>query len=141
MVNAILLPIKPKFADLIIQGSKSIELRRSAPAQQINTIAIYSSSPIQSIVALVDVAKVIEMTPANLWLIAKKNGAGLTRTEFFDYFQSKNSGFAFMLKNIRTFKKPVDPYVFFESFTAPQSFKYITNRDLAKLEKILDKQR
>jgi predicted transcriptional regulator len=136
--SAILLSVKPKFADLIVAGSKLVELRRSIPAQRVGTIAIYSSSPVQSIVALVDVKEAIEAPPNKLWTIAKENGGGLTRAELFSYFESKSLGFALMLENVRVFEKPVNPNKIFKPFTAPQSFKYLTTKELQKLEKLLE---
>ena len=135
--SAILLSVKPKFADLIVDGSKLVELRRTVPAQTVGTIAIYSSSPVQAIVALADVSKTIEASPTKLWTIAKENGGGLTRSELMDYFESKKTGFAIMLQNVRVYDKPVLPTKIFKSFTAPQSFRYLTSKELKKLEQLL----
>ena len=74
--SAILLSVKPKFANLIVEGCKLVELRRSIPARPVGTIAIYSSSPTQCIVALADVRKTIEASPSKLWVIAKEHGGG-----------------------------------------------------------------
>lgn len=135
--SAILLSVKPKFANLIVGGTKLVELRRTVPAQTVGTIAIYSSSPVQSIVALADVKETIEATPTKLWAIAKDNGGGLTRAELMDYFESKKTGFAIMLQNVRVYGKPVQPTKIFKTFAAPQSFKYLTPKELRKLEQLL----
>lgn len=135
--SAILLSVKPKFASLIVDGSKRVELRRSIPAQRVGTIAIYSSSPVQSIVALVDVKETIEASPTKLWDISKGNGGGLTKAELLAYFESKKTGFALMLENVRVFKKPVSPTKIFKSFAAPQSFKYLSAKERLKLETLL----
>src|SRR5690606_22886187 len=97
--------------------------------QRVGTIAIYSSSPVQSIVALVDVKEIIEATPTKLWTIAQENGGGLTRAGLFAYFESRSLGFVFMLKNVRVFVKPVNPNKIFKPFSAPQSFKYLTIKE------------
>lgn len=135
--SAILLSVKPKFADLIVDGSKLVELRRTVPAQTVGTIAIYSSSPVQAIVALADVIETIEASPTKLWAIAKDNGGGLTRAELMDYFHSKRTGFAIMLQNVRVYEKPVLPARVFKLFSAPQSFRYLTPKELKKLEQLL----
>ena len=135
--SAILLSVKPKFADLIVDGSKLVELRRTVPAQTVGTIAIYSSSPVQAIVALADVRETIEASPTKLWAIAKDNGGGLTRAELMDYFDSKRTGFAIMLQNVRVYEKPVLPTKIFKPFSAPQSFRYLTPKELKKLEQLL----
>lgn len=135
--SAILLSVKPKFADLIVDGSKLVELRRTVPAQAVGTIAIYSSSPVQAIVALADVKETIEASPTKLWAIAKDNGGGLTRAELMDYFDSKKTGFAIMLQNVRVYGTPVKPTKVFKPFSAPQSFRYLTPKELKKLEQLL----
>ncbi len=135
--SAILLSVKPKFASLIVNGCKMVELRRTVPAQTVGTIAIYSSSPVQAIVALADVKETIETSPSKLWAIAKDNGGGLTRAELIDYFDSKKTGFAIILQNVRVYGKPVQPVKVFKPFSAPQSFRYLTPKELKKLEQLL----
>jgi predicted transcriptional regulator len=135
--SAILLSVKPKFANLIVEGSKLVELRRTIPAQTVGTIAIYSSSPVQMVVALADVSETIEASPTKLWDISKGNGGGLTKAELLAYFESKKTGFALMLGNIRVYGKPVNPAKIFKPFSAPQSFRYITTQELKKLEQLL----
>ncbi len=136
--SAILLSVKPKFANLIVAGSKLVELRRTIPAQNIGTIAIYSSSPVQMIIALADVKEIIEASPTKLWDISKGNGGGLTKAELFAYFDSKKTGFAIMLENVRVYDKPVKPTKVFKPFSAPQSFRYLTLKELKKLEQLLE---
>ena len=135
--SAILLSVKPKFASLIVEGSKLVELRRTIPAQNVGTIAIYSSSPVQMIVALVNVKQTIEASPIKLWTISKDNGGGLTKAELLAYFDLKQTGFALMLENVRVFTKPVSPTKIFKPFAAPQSFKYLSSKELLKLETLL----
>jgi len=129
--------VKPRFADLIVEGSKLVELRRAIPAQTVGTIAIYSSSPVQAIVALADVKEIVEASPSKLWSISKGNGGGLTRVELMAYFDSKKTGFALMLENVRVYSKPVKPARIFKSFSPPQSFKYLSQKEVNKLEQLL----
>jgi predicted transcriptional regulator len=136
--SAILLSVKPKFANLIVEGSKLVELRRTIPAQAVGTVAIYSSSPVQSIVALADVKEIIEASASKLWTISRDNGGGLTRDELMVYFDSKKTGFAFMLENVRVYSQPVKPVKVFTPFSAPQSFRYLTTKELKKLEQLME---
>ena len=50
-----LLSIKPKFADKIISGEKKFEYRTHIPSRHINSIVIYSTSPIGRIIGEVEV--------------------------------------------------------------------------------------
>ncbi|MGK5048867.1 ASCH domain-containing protein [Janthinobacterium sp. GB4P2] len=139
--SSILISIKPRYADLILAGSKRVELRRAAPTQAIKAMAIYSSSPIQAIVALVEIVEVIEASASRLWEIARDNGGGLTRSELRDYYSGKKTGFAFMLGKVRQFDNPIKPRIIFSKFTPPQSFRYLTPDELKKLEKLLIKRK
>lgn len=139
--DSILISIKPRFADLILAGTKRVELRRAVPIQNIDAMAIYSSAPIQAIVALVEIVEVVEASPSRLWEIARDNGGGLTRSELRDYYTGKKSGFAIMLGEVKKFDSPVDPRVIFSKFTPPQSFRYLTSDELAKLKRLLIKRK
>lgn len=138
--SAILLSIKPYYADLILAGTKMAEFRRSAPSQLVSKIVIYCSAPVQAIVAIVDVSQTIKGSPSVLWPIARDNGGGLTRSELRAYFTGKDKGYAFMLHNLRVFEKPVDPRTFFKEFTPPQSFKYLTERECLRLDAMFERQ-
>ena len=135
--STILLSVKPKYADLIIAGSKRVELRRALPANSVGARVIYSSSPVQEIVAMVDVKDTIEADLSDLWMLAKNNGGGLTKTELQDYFRGKTTGYAMLLENVRIFEKPVNPRRLINGFTSPQSFRYLAAKELKKLEKLL----
>lgn len=118
-----------------------MELRRAVPTQTIEAMAIYSSAPIQAVVALVEVAEVIEASASRLWEIARDNGGGLTRSELRSYYSGKKTGFAIMLGKVRQFDRPIDPNLIFSKFTPPQSFRYLTSDELKKLEKLLIKRK
>jgi predicted transcriptional regulator len=106
------------------------------PALPVGTIVIYSSSPVQAIVGLAVVSEIIETTPSKLWEVARDNGGGLTRAELRTYFQSKKSGFALMLGRVRIFKNPIDPKRIFSAFTPPQSFRYLTEKEINAILKM-----
>ncbi len=53
------------------------------------------------------------------------------------YFESKKTGFAIMLQNVRVYGKPIQPTRIFKPFSAPQSFRYLTPKELKKLEQLL----
>jgi predicted transcriptional regulator len=63
--RAVLLSIKPKYADLILAGSKRVEFRRSWAAQDVSMIVLYSSSPIQKIVGTVEVDEIVIAYPSS----------------------------------------------------------------------------
>ena len=89
------------------------------------------------IVALADVKETLEASPRKLWEISKSHGGGLKKSELITYFESKNTGYAIILQNIRSYANPVTPSHILKSFSAPQSFRYLTAKELRKLENLL----
>ncbi|AVQ82118.1 MULTISPECIES: ASCH domain-containing protein [unclassified Variovorax] len=133
--RAILLSIKPKYSDLILSGKKRVEFRRAWAAEEVKLIAIYASSPVQRIVALVEVEEVIRGSSTALWSYCIERGGALTRRELFDYFEGKKQGCAILLGALRKLNRPLDPRSLFKEFTPPQSFRYLTSTELEKIEK------
>lgn len=135
--KTIVLSIKPKYADLILAGSKTVEFRRAWAMEKVDAIAIYASSPIQKIVGIVQVSEVVKAKPATLWSYCSKRGGGLSKAELIAYMNGKEAGFAILLHGIRQFRKSIDPCKVIKDFSPPQSFRYITSTELQKLEKLV----
>lgn len=124
--RAVLLSIKPKYADLILSGSKRVELRRNWPSNDVGVIVIYASSPVQRIVGLAFVEKVEECTLEQLWEISKANGGGVTFEELKSYIRGKKTAYGIMLGEIKIARNPIDPKMLFSEFSPPQSFLYLS---------------
>lgn len=139
--KTIILSIKPRYADLILSGTKTVEFRRAWAAKSVDTIAIYASSPVQRIVGVVQVAEVITAKPMLLWDYCKKRGGGLSRSELFAYMRGKTHGFAVLLRGVRKFDHSIVPSRVIEGFSPPQSFRYMTATEVRKLERITLKQK
>ena len=134
-VPAILISIKPQYALPIIEGAKSHEYRRSLAKRNFGYMAIYASLPIQKIIGLVKINRVIADCPKKLFNIA--NGkAGIAEDEYNKYFLDKSIGYAFEVGDIHKFDSGLDPKLVWEDFTPPQSFNYI---DKDKFEILIEK--
>lgn len=133
--RAVLLSIKPKYADLILAGSKRVEFRRSWAAQDVSMIVLYSSSPIQKIVGVVEVEEVVVASPTSLWKTCVEKGGGLTRKELRMYFAGKSKGVAVLLGQVFKPEKHVEPSDIISNFVPPQSFRYLDTNEYMKLEK------
>ena len=121
----VLLSIKPKFAESIINGRKKYEFRKNAFSKKnIGRIYIYSTTPIKKIIGFFKISKIIEDKPITLWH-QLKDDAGISEEEFFDYFKNREIGFALEIIEVEKFECPVDPKIMFPNFVPPQSFCYI----------------
>lgn len=120
----VILSIKPKYVKNILDGSKLFEFRKQPLRPEVKKVYIYSSAPEKKIVASFELKQIIEDTPENLWSKLQLF-AGISIEEFFTYYSGKEKGFAFGIENLEIFEEPIDPYTYFNKFTAPQSFLYL----------------
>jgi predicted transcriptional regulator len=121
----VLLSIKPRFAEAIMDGGKKYEFRKNKFAKKDITYAyIYSTSPVKKIIGIFKIAEIIEDRPSALW-DRLKDQSGISEKEFFDYFNNKETGFAFEIKEVEKFEEPLDPKILFPNFVPPQSFCYL----------------
>jgi predicted transcriptional regulator len=125
----LLISVKPRFAEAILDGSKTIELRRTRPRIEMPTEAlIYASSPERALVGTCQVTEVIAYTPRGLW----QRCGGLTAvtfTEFKAYFDGCAVAYGLRLTEPTRLTNVV-PLPALRStmagFQPPQSFRYLS---------------
>jgi type I restriction enzyme S subunit len=123
----VLLSIKPRYVEAIIDGRKKYEFRKNKFAEaDINCIYIYSTAPIKKIIGSFKINSIIEGRPSALW-DRLKDQSGISEKEFFDYFSDKETGFALEIKDVVRFEEPLDPKTLFPNFVPPQSFCYVNS--------------
>lgn len=95
----ILISLAPRHAENIFSGRKQVELRRRTMNVVPGTIVwVYVKLPVGSIVGRVRIGAVHASSPSTLW---RRFGSvsGLSRSEFFDYFNGVAAGVALVLEN------------------------------------------
>lgn len=100
MVNAehILISLEERHAENIFSGRKHVELRRRPMNVQVGTtVWIYVKLPIGSVIGKARVSGFHCLAPSTLW---RRFSAvsGLSRGEFFEYFDGVSKGFALALE-------------------------------------------
>lgn len=95
---ALLLSIQPRFAEAILDGTKTVELRRRPPLDLPDIAIIYSSGKARSVEGIARIKEVHTSSPSAIW---KRFGAvsGVTRQEFFAYFDGSDSASAIELSS------------------------------------------
>lgn len=121
----ILLPIRPEYANKIIEQTKLFEYRKNICKRKIDKIIIYSTSPVKRIVAEVEVKSVLSNTPSNLWNETKQY-SGISKSKFMKYFENKETAYAYELGKIIVYKQPKLLKDFGINYY-PQSYVYLTN--------------
>jgi predicted transcriptional regulator len=130
--RAVLLSIKPKYADLILAGTKTVELRRSWPSNDIGVIVIYSSAPVQRLTGIALISEIKECDFDTLWAVSQAHGGGVTYDELSGYIDKKKLSYGVMLGKVMPAEVPVDPKTLFPNFTPPQGFLYLTPPDFQR---------
>ncbi len=131
--RAVLLSIKPKYADLIISGTKTVELRRSWPSNDVGVMVIYSSAPIQRLIGIALINEIRECSPKALWEVAEAHGGGVTEDELKAYIGTKRVAYGVMLGRVLPAEVLVNPKELFPNFTPPQGFLYLNPQDYQRV--------
>lgn len=131
--RAVLLSIKPKYADLILAGTKTVELRRSWPSNDVGVMVIYSSAPVQRLTGIALITQIQECSPEALWKIAQAHGGGVTEEELKEYIGKKSLAYGVMLGRVEPAEVAVDPKDLFPNFTPPQGFLYLSPIDYQRV--------
>lgn len=132
-MSKVLFSIKPEYAQRILSGEKKFEFRKRLANNLVDTIVIYSTSPVMKIVGEVKVKEGIEKTPSALWEQTKKN-AGITRKKYREYFKGCKKAFAYELGEVVTYTRGYSLEEI-DIRQAPQSFVYITDEQYEKIHK------
>nr|WKF59656.1 hypothetical protein HUO10_004167 [Paraburkholderia busanensis] len=90
----VLISLEQRHAENILAGTKHVELRRRAMNVKAGTVVwIYVKLPVGKVVGCATVSGAHSLSPTTLWR-RFANVCGITRREFFDYFNGISKGFA-----------------------------------------------
>lgn len=141
MKKVLFLSIKPEFANKIVNGVKTIELRKVKPKINNNDIVIiYSSSPVKAVIAIGKVKNVLLDNPKIIWSKYKKQ-LGIDKQRYNEYYQNKEFAVAIKLKEIQEldeFYKLDTIKLDNPKFHPPQSFMYFSWYKATELIRGLD---
>lgn len=119
----ILMSINPEHVNNILAGIKKYEFRKSRCKERIDSIIIYSTSPIMKIVAEVEVNGIIEDTPQVVWK-KTQTAAGIDKPFFDRYYLGRNTAVAYALGKVSRFASPKS-LADYGIKVAPQSYVYV----------------
>jgi predicted transcriptional regulator len=127
---ALLISIKPRYADMIFQGTKTVELRRKEPrVSKGDDMMIYVSSPRMQLTGSARITEIETGTPNQLWLRVSHK-TGLSKKEFDLYFEGTDMAVAIHIEDPHVFKKPVGLQTLRSrmGIVPPQSFRYVAHK-------------
>ncbi len=133
---AILLSIKPVYAEAILSGKKTVEFRKSRFPKLVRTMVLYATSPVKRIVGCAKVRAVVVLSPAGAWRRYHKRGA-IDRRAFDAYYAGSKKAVCLVLGMAHRLDPPIDPYKAVKDFRAPQSFRYVNKQSNAEDDNII----
>ena len=125
-MSIILMSIKPEYVDKIFSGEKKYEYRKRLCKEKIDTIIIYSTSPIQKVVGELKIKQVLYDKKNVMWNKTNKYG-GITKIKYDNYYENCVYVVAYEIEKAILYDKQKD-LKDFNVRTAPQSYVYITNK-------------
>ena len=125
-MSKILMSIKPEYVDKIFSGSKKYEYRKRMCKEKIDTIIVYSSSPIQKVVGELKIKQVLYNKKSIIWDKTNRYG-GITKTKYDKYYENCDYAVAYEIEKAILYDKQKD-LKDFNVKKAPQSYVYITNK-------------
>lgn len=123
----VLISIKPAYANLIVDGIKTIELRRrfseNLPAG--TKIYIYSTSPEQTVIGECEIKEIIKKPLEKLWSDTA-TAAMISKQDFDNYFDGLTEGYGIRVWKYKRYNKPKSLSSYLgKKATAPQSYRYL----------------
>lgn len=128
----ILISLAPRHAKNIFEGRKLVELRRrTMHIPEGSTVWIYEKLPVGSVTGRVQAKAVHKSPPADLW---RRFGSvsGLSKTEFFAYFDGVEQGCAIVLEDAQPLRTALSLGALRKiagTFQPPQFFVRLTEQN------------
>jgi predicted transcriptional regulator len=126
--EVLLLSVRPTFARRILDGTKTVELRRIRPqAVPGQHVLIYSSAPTMALLASAMVDRLETRSPGSLWNHVSV-AAGVSRAEYEAYFRDADRATAIWLTDVVEFVRPIPLDELRERwpwFRPPQSYCFL----------------
>ena len=104
-MSAMLLSIKPEYAQRIIDGTKGFEFRTRQCREDITKIIFYSTAPESKVVGEAEIEEIISGAPSTVWELTK-HAAGIPRKFFREYYKGRRLAVAYKLKNVIAYDEP-----------------------------------
>ncbi|HTW17290.1 MAG TPA: ASCH domain-containing protein [Nocardioides sp.] len=124
--RSLFISVKPRYADAILAGTKTVELRRTRPNLPDGSLVIlYSSTPTRAVVGWAHLTGVRVGTPTEIWA---KYGtkAAIDEPDYDAYFDGTDQAFALELNSVVAAVQPI-PLDTIRSIgiQPPQSWRYV----------------
>jgi predicted transcriptional regulator len=118
--------IHPRYADAILKGEKLVEFRKRKLADDISTVLIYATAPVQKVIGEFRIAETVVDAPASIWAAYGDVGI-IDESSFEHYYASTTSAVAFLVGEATRYPLP-RTLSEIQGGSIPQSFYYVSRK-------------
>ncbi|MFE0420757.1 ASCH domain-containing protein [Streptomyces tendae] len=133
--RALLLSLHPRFATAILNGDKTVELRRQRVTAPPGTpVIIYATSPVMALTGTARLTGVDTAAPGQIWRWHKA-ACGISKAEYTRYMDGATHASALLIDHPHplTSTVPLAHLRAASAFHPPQSYRYLTQEALREL--------
>lgn len=116
--------IHPRHAEKLLEGSKQVELRKTAFSGDVSRVVVYATAPTRAVVGWLEVEAIEQHSPTRVWQLFGSI-AGISRREFRGYYKGHRRAVAIRVREPRRLNVPVPLRQLDADLTAPQSYRYL----------------
>jgi predicted transcriptional regulator len=132
--NVIVLPIHPKYANAIMDGTKKVEFRKINIPESIKYIVVYSTAPQKKVIGYFSVRGIVKTSPAALWEQFGSMGM-INEKAFFEYYAGQQYGLGILVGDVSLLGQPCSFPAVNGDLNVPQSFAYCSSNDWRNLKR------
>lgn len=133
--RALLLSVRPRYANEILKGAKTAEIRRQRPTVRPGTLVIiYATKPVGALIGTARISSVVCGDPTDMWE-QHHSSTGITRAEYDAYLAGAKTAYLLFLRHVQR----LEPLLTLEqirsatTFQPPQSYRYLNQHALHDL--------
>jgi predicted transcriptional regulator len=129
-LRVLVMSLRPEYAEAILAGRKTVELRRRRVAAAPGTLVLlYATRPAGAVVGFARIRKTINCESIEAWA-RHSAGMGIPKADFDAYLDGRDSACLLFLECVER----IDPLTLERlrsrgTFTPPQSYRYLTATD------------
>ncbi len=116
--------IHPVYANAILAGEKQVEFRKRRLADDISTVLIYATSPVQKVLGEFRVRETVVDSPTSIWERYGHIGT-IAHDDFRDYYSESPQAVAILVESVTRYARPRALSELQPKPTVPQSFTYL----------------
>lgn len=118
--------IHPRYASAILEGDKLVEFRKRKLADDITTVLIYATAPVQKVIGEFSIRQTVVDAPSKIWAAYGSVGV-IDEYSFGDYYSSSKQAVAFVVDRAMRYARP-HPLSELNADSVPQSFYYVIRK-------------